>query len=260
MPTNYSHEDVCPNQASNIEGTCSMAWNKQGTGILHEDIPFPMYFVDNDDNLLKMKDCFGKFNNYSYESQNVRSLCAIELDTFMYATTDTPTCIRRSNSKTNLNPVKFCDPLGGENIWASLFPVENSTSNANKYIIISARLDTTSLFDGTFPGATSPVTGLVTLLGTADLLKRMVRNEKLQDVNVLFILFNGETYDYIGSQRLVYDMEKDEFPMKIDPNIKHPMSQIRLEDISLFIELSQLSFSNAVFVHMSENKPEVISI
>lgn len=63
------------------------------------------------------------------------------------------------------------------------------------------------------------------------------------------MLFNGETYDYIGSQRLVYDMENGEFPLKPDPNIRHNMPLIHLEDIALFVELGQLSKADSLYIH-----------
>lgn len=35
---------------------------------------------------------------------------------------------------------------------------------------------------------------------------------KDKNLNILFVIFNGESYDYIGSQRFVYDLENKEFP------------------------------------------------
>lgn len=43
----------------------------------------------------------------------------------------------------------------------------------------------------------------------------------------LFITLLQETFDYIGSSRMVYDMEKDKFPL-------------RLENIHSFVELNQV--------------------
>lgn len=86
---------------------------------------------------------------------------------------------RRSNIVTNLNPVKLCDPLGDSNVWSALFPLvegpENNTKPIKdfKYIVVAARMDTTSLFEKTV-GAESPVTGIVTLLTVAKLLKEML--------------------------------------------------------------------------------------
>lgn len=86
---------------------------------------------------------------------------------------------RRSNIVTNLNPVKLCDPLGDSNVWSTLFPLaegpENNTKPIKdfKYVLVAARLDTTSLFEKTV-GAESPITGIVTLLTVAKLLKEML--------------------------------------------------------------------------------------
>ncbi|KAK4878728.1 hypothetical protein RN001_011234 [Aquatica leii] len=242
----FTHERTCPNKLSNMKNTCDVAWNPNGTGLLYEDLPFPIYYLNNNEDLQKMRDCFETFNNYSYETHKARSLCLVELDAFMFATIDTPTCIRRSNLKTNLNPVKFCDPLGGENVWATLFPLEKKQMN---YVVVAARLDTTSLFHGVFPGAVSPITGIVTLLTVADYLKRMVGDDENYEKNVLFALFNGESYDYIGSQRMVYDMSRGDFPVKYEADAKNPVPTIDLTDISLFVELSHLSKSGEIFLH-----------
>lgn len=92
---------------------------------------------------------------------------------------------RRSNSVTNLNPVKFCDPLGDLNVWATLFPLllmpnSSTVENENrrtKYIVVAAKLDSTTMFDKT-AGAITPITGLVTLLATAKLLKQLLPEYK----------------------------------------------------------------------------------
>ena len=34
--------------------------------------------------------------------------------------------------------------------------------------------------------------------------------------NILFLLVHGESFDYIGSTRAVYDMMNQSFPFKID--------------------------------------------
>ncbi|KAB0791007.1 hypothetical protein PPYR_02807 [Photinus pyralis] len=253
----YTHERSCPNQMSNVDKTCNTAWNPDGSGILYQDLPFPVHYV-NDDDLDRMKACFSKFNNYSYETHSKRSLCSVELDAFMFASTNTPTCRRRSQSKTNLNPVKFCDPLGGENVWSTLFPMDDERARSKSFVALAARLDTTSLFNGVFPGAASPIASLVTFLSTADYLKRMVRDVHNYEMNVLFLLFNGETYDYIGSQRVVYDMERGEFPLKSESET-NPMPLIRVKDIELYLELSHLSKGDGIFVHNTAEKSDFFS-
>lgn len=92
--SHFTHEAKCPNAKSGLSGTCSKDWNPYGTGLLHMDFPFSIFYLEYDEDVVKLKDCFIKFNNFSYEAQVDRSLCALEIDAFMYATTDTPTCLR----------------------------------------------------------------------------------------------------------------------------------------------------------------------
>lgn len=61
--------------------------------------------------------------------------------------------------------------------------------------------------------------------------------------NVIFILFNGEAYDYIGSSRIVYDMENGEFPNNI--------IRLNKNHIGLFVELSQIHYDKEIVFHQS---------
>lgn len=70
------------------------------------------------------------------------------------------------------------------------------------------------------------------------------------------MLFNGETYDYIGSQRMVYDMLHGKFPV-VTSDTENPVPAIALDDISLYIELNQLSNSGNVFVHFKNDDLKV---
>lgn len=71
------------------------------------------------------------------------------------------------------------------------------------------------------------------------------------------MLFNGESYDYIGSQRIVYDMENGVFPIKSAPNTDYYIPPIYLNDISLLIELNQLSQTNEIFAYAIEDNFEI---
>lgn len=92
----FSHDYQCPNPLSSFPNTCNnqFVWNPHGTGLLFADIPFPVFYIEKDKEVLKIKECFQHFNNYSYDSQEDRSLCSLELKSFMFATTNTPTCRR----------------------------------------------------------------------------------------------------------------------------------------------------------------------
>ena len=36
--------------------------------------------------------------------------------------------------------------------------------------------------------------------------------------NVMFTLFNGESFDYIGSSKMMYDIQNNKFPEEITSN------------------------------------------
>ncbi|KAL3270672.1 hypothetical protein HHI36_021200 [Cryptolaemus montrouzieri] len=256
----FTHDLKCPNENFAVPNTCGkneITWNPRGTGLLFQDIGFPVFFIDLYEDVTSVKECFQKFNNFSYDTQRDRALCSIQLNSFMYGAKNTPTCIRRSNIATNLNPMRVCDPLGSKNVWASLFPLatyNNETEEVKpilgqKYIVVASRSDAASLFDRTV-GAESPITGLVTLLAVAKILKQLLPQNKNYTTNVLFILFNGESFDYLGSQRIVYDMERGNFPVETENGTSVFLPVIKAKDITLFIELSQLSRGDGhVFIH-----------
>lgn len=117
-----------------------------------------------------MRSCFTNFNEHDRDTQSSRSLCALEMKSFMSSAVDSETCIRRSIPRVNFNPTVYCDPLGDKNIHWPLAPLENYTESV---VMVVARLDSVSLFDGIAPGAESAITGLVTLIATAYYLNEM---------------------------------------------------------------------------------------
>jgi len=56
-------------------------------------------------------------------------------------------------------------------------------------------------------GADTAITSLVTLITITDMLSKVKDQLRNRDIdNVILVLFNGETFDYIGSSRMAYDM------------------------------------------------------
>lgn len=245
----FSHESQCPNQYSSYsrEGNCNRKWNPYGTGLLLEDFPFPIYFVNDQDEIEKLEKCFDKFNNFDLPDQRTRSLCSIEVDSVMSGAVNSEVCMRRSEANNYLRPITYCDPLQGRNVYATLFPREvvsedhRSNDPKERFILVTARLDTTSMFDGIGVGAMGSLVSFATLLSTAHVLSKILPPSKrpANGPNVLFALFNGETYDYIGSQRFVYDMEKGDFPFR-----KQATKPIHLSNIDLLVDIGTLDNIN----------------
>lgn len=249
LPATFSHESQCPNQYSgfNRDGECNANWNPPGTGLLLEDFPFPIYFVNDQDEMDKISDCFQKFNNFDLPEQRSRSLCSIEVDSVMSGAVNSEVCMRRSEVSKYLKPVTYCDPLQGRNVYATLFPrevvseEERAVDPTERFIMVTARLDTTSMFDGIGVGAMGSLVSFATLVSTAHTLSKLLPPGKrpANSPNVLFALFNGETYDYIGSQRMVYDMEKGDFPFR-----RQLTKQIHLSNVDLLVDLGTLDNLN----------------
>ncbi|CAG4922292.1 unnamed protein product [Colias eurytheme] len=241
-PTAFSQESRCPNEYSAGPGsTCSssqaggIVWNDHGTGLLRRDVPFPIFFLPESkaDEMVKIVKCYNKYNIDKTE-QKGQPLCSLQLSSFMYAAVNSAVCLRRSASSAFLTPTKVCDPLGDYNVYYSLFPRVQETGVESKPVtLVTARIDSASMFDGIAPGAASSAVGMTTLIVAAATLSQMipVNDSKLYARNVLWTLFNGESFDYIGSQRVAFDLSREMWP---------PVSPLSPSDIKLHIEIGQL--------------------
>ena len=77
------------------------------------------------------------------------------------------------------------------------------------------------------------------------------------DVNLCTILplleciVMQESFDYIGSQRLLYDMERGKFPYEYNPNLGPGLQPINISHIGYFIELGQVALpqNGKLFLH-----------
>ncbi|NXT07706.1 NICA protein, partial [Prunella fulvescens] len=129
-------------------------------------------------------------------------------------------------------PEIVCDPLLDYNVWSSLQPINASgrLQPSQQVVMAATRVDSHSFFWNVAPGAEAAVGSFVALLAAAQALQVAPGSQHLPR-NVLFVFFQGETFDYIGSSRLVFDMEQDKFPL-------------RLENIWAFLELGQVSLQN----------------
>ncbi|KAK3912031.1 Nicastrin [Frankliniella fusca] len=258
-PESFSHEDSCPNRYSGLSlrqgQTCGVqeqkVWNPSGTSILLMDWNFPIFYVTEQSHINRLYDCHQTHNVVPHPADQLdRSLCALELRSHMYASVNSKKCIQRNSYKTLFSQMSFCDPLGGKNVWQTLFPrstLKESSVKSDKQVesngsiaVLAARLDANSMFDGLVPSSVGAVTSIVTLIATAELLHKMIPPSESYENNVLFLLLSGESYDYIGSSRIVYDMKHGVFPVIPDPSVAQP-PPIGLHHIGPFIELSQLN-------------------
>ncbi|CAK1599778.1 unnamed protein product [Parnassius mnemosyne] len=248
-PTTFSQESKCPNEYSSGPGsqclsspTSSNVWNEGGTGLIRRDIPYPIFYIPQTrlEEIEKIENCYKRYNLDRF-NQEGKPLCSLQLNSFMFAAVNSAVCLRRSATSALLTPTKVCDPLGDQNVHYSLFPLEKGEEVKKKPItLVTARIDTASLFDGMAPGAASSVVGMASLIMSAVTLSKMipVANSSLYDNNVLWTLFNGEAFDYIGSQRVAYDLSRGAWP---------PFSPLTPSDINLHVELGQIGGSLQIY-------------
>ncbi|KAM3824620.1 nicastrin isoform 2-T2 [Vipera latastei] len=234
----------CPNDGYGVYNSsygpefahCSVTkWNYLGNSLAYLDFGFPIFLLQDEEENEVIKKCYQDYNTPQEGSGPEYPLCAMQLSSHMHAVTSTVTCMRRSiiQSTFSLNPEVVCDPLADYNVWSTVRPLNDSEKLDPKSVVIaSSRIDSHSFFWNVAPGAESAVASFVTLLAAAEAIHKIPDVQSLPK-NIMFVFFQGETFDYIGSSRMVYDMQNGRFPIK-------------LENIDSFLELSQVALrSNA---------------
>ncbi|KAG0303492.1 hypothetical protein BGZ98_006581 [Dissophora globulifera] len=127
-----------------------------------------------------------------YSSYPLKSL---QFHSFMWAAQDTGTCLRKG----------WCTPVGGASVWST--PSFNISSSDNKpIIVISAAMDSRSLFHDLTLGVESSISGMVTVLAVAEALSRSSIPLDTMQKHILYTLFTAEAWGFSGSQRFVQDI------------------------------------------------------
>ncbi|CAI7853251.1 unnamed protein product [Closterium sp. NIES-53] len=105
-----------------------------------------------------------------------------------------------------------CLPLGGYSVMASLPPINVASKEPSRkpLVIAMAQMDAASLFRDAAVGAESPVSGLISLLAAADAIASLLRKPSTPDLpkQLVFLALNGERWGYLGSRRLLFELEK----------------------------------------------------
>uniref|UniRef100_A0A671W7D8 Nicastrin n=1 Tax=Sparus aurata TaxID=8175 RepID=A0A671W7D8_SPAAU len=193
-------------------------WNPLGNGLSYEEYDFPIFSMKDDNDTQIIRQCYLDHNRAVNGSTPQYPLCAMQLYSHMSAVTDTATCMRRNDINFSISPEMVCDPLGDYNVWASTRPINNTAKGHKMFesvVIAAARLDSRSFFFDIAPGAESGVSGFVTLLAAAQALRNATQ-EAQPNRTILYTFFQGETFDYIGSSRMVYDMQSNQFAVDLD--------------------------------------------
>lgn len=255
-PPSFSSDAKCPNEESSIyvndrQYTCDQhQFNPKGNELMFRDMKIPVVLLQSEEEVDRMMQCYVAHNIAENITDGVPTypLCAVELKAFMNGAGNTEICWRRNSMIRNFAPDSYCQELGGYSSLAFLESIKKGTKQ-KKTIVVTARSDAFSLFEGVQPGTSSPVAGLTTLLAVAEALSQNKEDILAAGYNVLFLALTGEAFDYIGSQKLVYDMQQGFFP-----NSSHNATRVFLSDMDLIVELSQfITASDKIFAHVDPN-------
>ncbi|XP_008293241.1 nicastrin [Stegastes partitus] len=223
----FSPHTSCPNENSGVYSESydpalahckETVWNPLGNGLSYEEYDFPIFSLKDDNDTAVIRQCYLDHNHAVNGSRPQYPLCAMQLYSHMSAVTDTATCMRRNDINFSISPEMVCDPLGDFNVWASTKPLNNTEKGhkmGESVVIAAARLDSRSFFFDVAPGAESASSGFITLLAAAHALRNATQ-EAPPNRTILYTFFQGETFDYIGSSRMVYDMENNQFTVDLD--------------------------------------------
>ncbi|XP_018088993.1 nicastrin isoform X2 [Xenopus laevis] len=238
----FSPDPPCPNDGfglytsdhgSQYAHCNNITWNPLGTGLSYEEFQFPIFLLRDENETEVIKQCYRDHNVPQNGSAPQHPLCAMQLSSFMNAVTNTVTCMRRNSLQSSFSlSAGVCDSIIVHNVWSSLKPINTTGTipQEEELVVAAARADSHSFFWNLAPGADSAVSGFVTLLAAAEALHKLNGTQDLPR-NIMFVFFQGEIYDYIGSSRMVYDMEKGRFP-------------VSLGNIHSFVELNQVALRN----------------
>lgn len=171
-------------------------WNPIGSGMMWKAYSFPVFLLTEGGAQLVQEVAMNnekKRNDYTAD--------VVEFDSVMQTTKsgthDSESCLQEQT----------CFPLGGYSVWSSLPPINNSSSNHSKPIILTvASMDSASFFRDKNLGAESPISGLIALLAAVDSLSHV---NGLDDLGkqLVFSVFTGEAWGYLGSRRFLFELD-----------------------------------------------------
>ncbi|XP_078483147.1 nicastrin [Ciona intestinalis] len=222
-------------------------WNPPGDGLTEQNIPFPIFHILQSEAAQEIIQCYNKYN-----SKEVYPLCSMQMKSHMFGAVDAPTCIRRTTYQTTLTPQMYCDAMGGWNTIASLKPLisRKNKTKSDSTILVTAALDSRAfMMLNTAPG-NSLATGFITLLAVAKAMGGISEKQKSElNKNIMFVLFDGEAFDNIGSTRTVFDMQQMNFPVVENKAMIQPAA-IKLEDADSIVEIGELGHVDSqLYVH-----------
>ncbi|KAF7490471.1 Nicastrin [Sarcoptes scabiei] len=242
----YSHDSMCPNQNygfRNLTKHCKTAWIVKSNPFYEFALiewPFPIFLVRNYDIVEQIYYCHSRF----------KERCYVQLNSFMFGAINSKRCLSRNhNHQIDLSVGAFCQSIKAQNVFSPFsFIKANKELSPRSVLILTARLDSFTMFDSYSPGANSVYASVITLLAVAacvnqnraEIIRLQRQNRRMH--NVLYALFDAESFGHIGSDGWIFSNNFiKEYQEK---NLSGFTGKFLLRKIETVIELNQLISSN----------------
>ncbi|XP_013686652.1 nicastrin [Brassica napus] len=171
-------------------------WNPMASSIMWKAYNFPVYLLSESGITAVQKFLSKKDMKHKTYTSDVAEFNMV-METTKAGTHNSEACLQEGT----------CLPLGGYSVWSSLPPINVSSSNNRKPIVLTvASMDSASFFRDKSFGAGSPISGLVALLGAVDALSRVEGLSNLKK-QLVFLVLTGETWGYLGSRRFLHELD-----------------------------------------------------
>ncbi|XP_016685963.1 nicastrin isoform X1 [Gossypium hirsutum] len=172
-------------------------WNPIGSGIMWKSYNFPVFLLSESSTSTLQEIAMKNEKTEKAYTTNVAEFDVV-MQTTKVGTHDSESCLKEET----------CLPLGGYSVWSAVPPINNSSSNQSKPIILTvASMDAASFFRDKSLGADSPISGLISLLAAVDALSHV---DGLDNLNkqLVFLVFTGEAWGYLGSRRFLLELDQ----------------------------------------------------
>ncbi|CAI4227561.1 unnamed protein product [Auanema sp. JU1783] len=265
-----SHDSICPNEQTSFykDGCEKNVWNEAAVipqGLRYLDWDKQILFLSNSTDIASIEKCYDLFNKPNDSSTTSFPLCAVSFSLRNMAAGSSEICYRRSQPNSRVLDLNIddrsglCHSLSGRSIVALLPPnkrtIEQNQSNSH-YLLLAARLDSFGLIPEVSFGDISVVTSLITMLaiakGIGDNYESFESASSNSNKYLLYSLFNGEAFDYIGSSHMFFDIENNRFPHDDDKNAL--FEQVSPESIVAVIEPQHMGSGHELNIIADSNQ------
>ncbi|EFJ51228.1 hypothetical protein VOLCADRAFT_103599 [Volvox carteri f. nagariensis] len=216
-PAHYSTAAKFPSAEYALYDNRSYPWNPFGAGFNRQFFGFPMYMLTS-----SMANEAARRASYNADNEFKGGRHVARFEVPMSAKGNSVQCITEQT----------CLPVGSYGVWTALPALPDpsyNTTSPRPITLLVAQMDSNALFHELSRGAGTSVSGLISALVALTLLAT-ANDTASYSRQLAFVALPGEAFDYMGSKRLLYEM-----------NLNSTFVQgLRLDLIDQVVEVGQI--------------------